>query len=894
MTTKVETPAQADFSREVSEWIEAFDEVVAGDWEQGAELLNALRTRAREAGVPVTSELTTPYQNTIPKHDEVPYPGDRQLERRIEALIRWNAMAMVHGQNKKDPGIGGHIATYSSLATLLEVGFNHFFQAKYPSATGKGDLPGDFVYFQGHASPGVYARAFLEGRLSETHLKNFRHELRGEPGLSSYPHPWLMPDFWRFPTVSMGIGPLNAMYQARFMKYLENRGLIEKSDRKIWAFVGDGETDEVETLGAISLGAREKLDNLIFVVNCNLQRLDGPVRGNKRIIDELEGMFRGAGWNVIKVIWGSDWDELFERDHQGLLLKRMEEVVDGDYQAYKAKGGAYVRKEFFGKYPELLKLVEDKTDEELSRVHRGGHDPQKIYNAYKRALEHKGGPTVILAKTVKGYGLGSTEARNASHQEKKLTDESMKLFIQRFEIPVTEEAAKNGAFFRPEDSAPEIKYLQARRKELGGYLPKREVPKLEFKAPALQTFKEWTGGSNNRAVSTTMGFVSLLRHLLKDPTFGKLVVPIVPDEGRTFGLESVIKQVGIYAPEGQKYIPHDSDMLLSYREEKEGQILEEGITEAGSMASFTAAGTAYSNYRLPMIPFYMYYSMFGFQRVGDMAWAFGDSRGKGFLMGGTAGRTTMLGEGLQHQDGHSHVQSSTVPNCLSYDPAYVYELAVVVQDGLRRMYENGENIFYYITMYNEDYAMPAMPEGVTEGILRGLYKLKSAPNGEAVAQLFGSGPILNEVLKAQEILAAKYNIQTDVWSVTSYTELRRDALAVERWNRLHPAESLKKSYLETTLGGTKGPIIAASDYMKVLPDALSPWLPGRLVTLGTDGFGRSDNREHLRRHFEVSAEAIAGATLSRLAREGKVKPKVAQKALTELGLDTEAVDPAKA
>jgi len=894
MTTKLETPAQVDFAAEVSEWIEAFDEVVANDWEQSAELLEALRTRAREAGVPVASELTTPYLNTIPKHDEVPYPGNRPLERRIEALIRWNAMAMVHRQNKKDAGIGGHISTYSSLATLLEVGFNHFFHAKYPSASGKGELPGDFVYFQGHASPGVYARAYVEGRLDEKRLKNFRHELRGEPGLSSYPHPWLMPDFWKFPTVSMGIGPLNAIYQARFMRYLENRGLIEKSDRKVWAFVGDGESDEVDTLGAISLGAREKLDNLIFVVNCNLQRLDGPVRGNKRIIDELEGMFRGAGWNVIKVVWGSDWDELFERDHQGLLLKRMEECVDGDYQAFKAKGGAYLRKEFFGKYPELLKLVEDRTDEQLARLHRGGHDPLKIYNAYKRALEHKGGPTVILAKTVKGYGLGSTEARNASHQEKKLTDESLKYFIQRFDIPVTEEAAKEGAFFRPEESAPELKYLHERRQELGGYLPKREVAKIEFKTPALETLKEWTGGSNNRAVSTTMGFVSLLRHLLKDPTIGKLVVPIVPDEGRTFGLESVIKQVGIYAPEGQKYVPHDSDMLLSYREEKEGQILEEGITEAGSMASFTAAGTAYANYGLPTIPFYMYYSMFGFQRIGDMAWAFADSRGKGFLMGGTAGRTTMLGEGLQHQDGHSHVLSSTVPTCLSYDPAYVYELAVIVQDGLRRMYENAEDVFYYITMYNEDYAMPAMPEGSAEGILRGLYKFRAAAKGEAVVQLFGSGPILNEVLKAQEILSSKYKIEADVWSVTSYTELRREALAVERWNRLHPAEALKKSYLETALEGTKGPIIAASDYMKSIPDMLAPWLPTRLVSLGTDGFGRSDNREYLRRHFEVSAEAIAGATLSKLVREGKVKPKVAQKALAELGLDTEAADPAKA
>ncbi len=894
MTTKLETPAQVDFAAEVSEWIEAFDEVVASDWERGAELLETLRSRAREAGVPVASEIITPYRNTIPKHDEVPYPGDRAVERRIEALIRWNAMAMVHGQNKKDAGIGGHISTYSSLATLLEVGFNHFFHAKYPSASGSGELPGDFVYFQGHASPGVYARAYVEGRFEEKRLKNFRHELRGEPALSSYPHPWLMPDFWRFPTVSMGIGPLNAIYQARFMKYLENRGLIEKSDRKVWAFVGDGETDEVDTLGAISLGARENLDNLIFVVNCNLQRLDGPVRGNKRIIDELEGMFRGAGWNVLKVVWGSDWDELFERDHQGLLLKRMEECVDGDYQAFKAKGGAYLRKEFFGKYPELLKLVEDKTDEQLARLHRGGHDPAKIYNAYKRALEHKGGPTVILAKTVKGYGLGSTEARNASHQEKKLTDESMKYFIERFEIPVTEEAAKEGAFFRPDESAPEIKYLHERRQALGGYLPKREVPKFEFKVPALDTLKEWTGGSNNRTVSTTMGFVSLLRFLLKDAAIGKLVVPIVPDEGRTFGLESVIKQVGIYAPEGQKYIPHDSDMLLSYREEKNGQILEEGITEAGSMASFTAAGTAYANYGLPLVPFYMYYSMFGFQRIGDMAWAFADSRGKGFLMGGTAGRTTMLGEGLQHQDGHSHVLSSTVPTCLSYDPAYAYELAVVVQDGLRRMYENGEDVFYYITMYNEDYAMPPMPEGSAEGILRGLYKLKPALKGEAVAQLFGSGPILNEVVRAQQILSEKYKVEADVWSVTSYNELRRNALAVERWNRLHPAEPAKKSYLETTLESTKGPIIAASDYMKVLPDALSPWLPTRLVTLGTDGFGRSDNREHLRRHFEVSAEAIVGATLSKLAREGKFKPKSAQKAMVELGLDTEAIDPAKA
>ncbi len=887
MTMKLETPAQIDFSAEVSEWIEAFDDVVADDWQHGAELLETLRQRAREAGVPTPSDVTTPYRNTIPKHDEVPYPGDRTLEKRVESLIRWNAMAMVHGQNKKDAGIGGHISTYSSLATLLEVGFNHFFRAKY------GEEPGDFIYFQGHASPGVYARAYLEGRFDDDRLKNFRHELRDTPGLSSYPHPWLMPDFWRFPTVSMGIGPLNAIYQARFMRYLENRGLIKATPRKIWAFVGDGETDEVDTLGAISLGSREKLDNLIFVVNCNLQRLDGPVRGNKRIIDELEGMFRGAGWNVIKVIWGSDWDALFERDHTGLLLRRMEECVDGDFQTFKAKDGAYLREHFFGKYPELLALVSDMTDEQLERLHRGGHDPAKIYNAYKRAIEHKGGPTVILAKTVKGYGMGSSQARNATHNEKKLADAELAAFVKRFDIPIPEEAAQHGTPYRPAQDAPEIVYMQERRRELGGHIPKREVPKLDFTAPALDYFGEWTAGSNNRAVSTTMGFVSILRHLLKDPKIGKLIVPIVPDEGRTFGLESAIRQVGIYAAEGQRYTPHDADMLLYYREAKDGQILEEGITEAGSMASFTAAGTAYANYKVPTIPFYMYYSMFGFQRIGDMVWAFADSRGKGFLMGGTAGRTTMLGEGLQHQDGHSHILASTVPTCVTYDPAFVYELAVVVQDGIRRMYEKGEDLFYYITMYNEDYAMPAMPEGSAEGILRGIYKLKPA-TGEAVAQLFGSGPILNEVLRAQEILATKYGVHADVWSVPSYTELRRDALAVERWNRLHPAEKERVPYVLSALGEAKGPIIAASDYMKALPDVLSPWLPSRLVTLGTDGFGRSDNREHLRRHFEVNAEAIVGATLSKLAREGKFKPKAAQKALAELGLNVDAADPARA
>ncbi len=889
MTTKTPIPVMNDFQQELSEWIEAFDDIVVAEGpEQGGQILDALRQRAREAGIAGPSQLTTPYLNTIPRHEEIPYPGNRELEKRIEALIRWNAMAMVHGQNKKDDGIGGHIATYSSLCTLLEVGLNHFFHASY------GEQPGDFIYFQGHASPGVYARAFLEGRLTEQHLSNFRHELREHPGLSSYPHPWLMPDFWRFPTVSMGIGPLNAIYQARFMRYLENRGLIEKTPRKVWAFIGDGETDEVDTLGAISLASREKLDNLIFVVNCNLQRLDGPVRGNKRIIDELEGVFHGAGWNVIKVIWGSDWDKLFEKDHTGLLLRRMEECVDGDFQTYKAKGGAYLREHFFGKYPELLELVKDYTDDQLADLHRGGHDPLKIYNAYKRALDHKGGPTVILAKTVKGYGIGTTQARNAAHQEKKLTDEALAGFVKRFNIPVPEKLAHNGKPFHPGADSPEITYLREHREALGGFMPSRNVPKFEFQAPALDYYAEWTGGSRGREVSTTMGFVSILRHLLKDPTIGKLVVPIVPDEGRTFGLESAIRQVGIYAPEGQKYTPHDQDMLLYYREEKDGQILEEGITEAGSMASFTAAGTAYSNYGVPTIPFYMYYSMFGFQRVGDMIWAFGDSRGKGFLMAGTAGRTTMLGEGLQHQDGHSHVLSSTVPNCVSYDPAFVYELTVILQDGLRRMYQENEQVFYYITMYNEDYAMPAMPEGVTEGILRGIYKTSPAAKGKPVAHLFGSGPILLEALRAQQILADQYGIQTDVWSVTSYTELRRDALSVERWNRLHPAEPEKKPYLLEALKNAKGPIIAATDYMKVVPDQLAPWLPNRLTSLGTDGFGRSDNREHLRRHFEVNAESIVAATLSRLVRDGKFDAKKAQQAFTELGIDTEKADAAHA
>ncbi len=888
MVTNPAVPAVHDYD-ELAEWIEAFNQVIAEEGTtQGKQILESLTNQARAAGVDIPVQLNTPYVNTIRAAEEVPYPGDRLLERRIKSLIRWNAMAMVHRQNKKDPGIGGHISTYSSIASLLEVGFNHFFRANY------GEQPGDFVYFQGHASPGVYARAFLEGRLNEQDLENFRHELREQPGLSSYPHPWLMPHFWRFPTVSMGLGPISAIYQARFMRYLENRNIIPKTPRKIWAFLGDGEMDEPESMGSLTLASRERLDNLIFVINCNLQRLDGPVRGNGKIIQELEAAFRGAGWNVIKLIWGGDWEELLQKDKTGLLLRRMEEVVDGEFQAYKVKGGAYIRREFFGKYSELLELVSDLSDNDLASLRLGGHDPQKIYNAYKRAVETPDMPTVILAKTTKGYGLGSAEARNATHQEKKLSDNELSAFVQRFEIPIPESAAIHGDFYRPPQNSKEIVYLKERRRELGGNVTLREVGNFKFQAPPLDTFTEWLEGSRGRAVSTTMGFVSILRHLLKDADIGKLIVPIIPDEGRTFGMESVIRQVGIYASQGQLYRPHDQDMLLYYREAKDGQILEEGITEAGSMASFTAAGCAYSNYHVPTVPFFMFYSMFGFQRVGDLVWAFSDARGKGFLMGGTAGRTTLAGEGLQHQDGHSHVLASVIPTCASYDPAFVYEMAIIIQDGIRRMYQDCEDRYYYITMYNDDYPMPQIPEGCREGIIRGIYKYKAADGGRAMCQLFGSGPILNEALRAQQILADKYGVHADVWSVTSYNELRRDALATERWNRLHPAERERKAYVQTALEGAEGPIIAATDYMKIVPDQLAPWLNGRLVTLGTDGFGRSDNRQYLRRHFEVDAESIVTAALSRLARDGKFDAARAQQAFSDLTVDREKTDPARA
>jgi pyruvate dehydrogenase E1 component len=888
---KTKTEASDDLNpQETGEWIESLDQVIdeAGP-DRASYLLQTLNNRAAEFGVTAPLKLVTPYVNSIPSEEELAYPGDRTIERNIKNYIRWNALAMVVRANKYDDNIGGHISTYASLATLVEVGQNHFFHASY------GDQPGDFVYYQGHASPGMYARAFVEGRLTEKHLENFRHELRDHPGLSSYPHPWLMPNFWQFPTVSMGLGPINALYQARFMRYLENRGIIPVTPRKIWAFVGDGETDEPESLGALTLGSREKLDNLIFVVNCNLQRLDGPVRGNGRIISELEAAFRGAGWNVIKVLWGSDWDELLARDTSGLLIRRMEECVDGEYQNFKAKGGKYVREHFFGKYPELLELVKDYSDDDLARLRRGGHDPQKVYNAYHRAVNHQGVPTVILAKTVKGYGLGEGgEGRNATHQQKKLTEPQIDLFLQRFGMQVPAEKVKKLEFHRPAENSPEAQYIRQRTEAMGGSLPARSVKKMDFPAPPLDHFAEAIGGSGGRAASTTSAFVGILKTLLKDPALRKFIVPIIPDEARTFGMDSLFSQIGIYASQGQLYTPVDKDMVMYYKEAKDGQILEEGITEAGSMASFTAAGTAYANYGIPMVPFFVYYSMFGFQRIGDLIWAFADSRGKGFMMGGTAGRTTLLGEGLQHQDGHTPLLMSVVPTCRAYDPAFAYEIAIIIQDGIRRMYKEGEDRFYYLTVHNENYAHPPMPEGVVDGVIAGIYRYKKADAGNAVVQLFGSGSILNEALRAQQILAEKFQVNADVWSVTSYNELRREALDVERWNRLNPDQPARQPYIVKALEGAAGPIIAASDFVKTLPDQLAPWLRERLVSLGTDGFGRSDNRKYLRRHFENDAESIAAAALSKLARDGKIDASLAKQGIVDLGLDPNKPNPLNA
>ena len=811
------------------------------------------------------------------------YPGDGEVERRIRSLVRWNAMAMVVNANTKHVGLGGHISSFASSATLYEVAFNHFFQGP------DGDKPADFVYFQGHTTPGTYARAFLEGRLNEQHLQNFRQELAEGGGLSSYPHPYLMPDFWQFPTVSMGLGPMMSLYQARFARYLKARGFIKEVPR-VWAFIGDGETDEPESLGALALAARENLDNLTFVVNCNLQRLDGPVRGNGKIIQELEGVFRGAGWNVIKLIWGSDWDPLIAADKSGLLLKRMEELVDGDYQKYVVEPGSYIRKHFFGRYPELLQLVQHLSDEQLRKLLRGGHDQKKVYAAYKAAVTHKGQPTVILAKTIKGYGLGEAgEGKNISHQQKKMNEKELREFRARFDIPISDEEIADMPFYRPPKDSPVIKYMLDRRKKLGGFLPQRRVTARPLRIPDAAFV---TSLLKLKQGSTTMCFVELIRGLMREKNIGRHIVPIIPDEAQTFGMDTMFSEFGIYSPKGQLYEPVDRKSSTYYREEVDGQILEEGINEAGSIASFVAAGTAYANHGVTMIPFYIYYSMFGFQRVGDQVWLAGDSRTRGFLVGGTGGRTTLNGEGLQHQDGHSLIMASTVPNVMAYDPAFNFELAVIIQDGMKKMYVEGQDIFYYITVYNENYHMPAMPAGAEEGIIKGLYKFKAGASGRKhKAHIFGSGPIIHSALKAQEILAERYHVSADVWSATNYKQLRTDALGCERWNMLHPGETPKKSYVESILEKESGVFVAVSDMIKLVPDQIAPWVPGGLTTLGTDGFGRSETRENLRRFFEIDAESTVIATLHALARKGSIEKSVVARAIKELGVNPEKVFP---
>jgi pyruvate dehydrogenase E1 component len=877
---------------ETSEWLESLADVLHREGPARVrQLLVLLQEEAYRQGVMLPFTANTPYINTIPVEQQPRYPGNREIERRIKSILRWNAMAMVVRANKETTTIGGHISTYASSATLYEVGYNHFFHA--PSA----DHPGDLVYFQGHASPGMYARAFLEGRLTEAQLRNFRRELAPGGGLSSYPHPWLMPGFWQFPTVSMGLGPIMSIYHARFLRYLEHRGILDTSQQKVWCFVGDGEADEPETLGAINLASREKLDNLIFVINCNLQRLDGPVRGNGKIIQELEAGFRGSGWNVIKVIWGSDWDPLLAADESGKLVRRMGEVVDGQYQKYVVEDGSYIREDFFGKYAELHDLVENLSDEQLKKLNRGGHDPEKVYAAYNAAVNHKGAPSVILAKTIKGYGLGeSGEGRNSTHQEKKRNAEELREFRSRFGIPISDDDVADTPFYRPADDTPEMEYLLERRQALGGSIPQRRTTATPLEIPALGQFKDFLAGSGDREFSTTGGFGRLLNMLLRNKQIGKLIVPIIPDEARTFGMEAFFSQYGIYASTGQLYKPVDAGTMAYYREAKDGQILEEGINEAGAMSSFIAAGTAYANLGVNMIPFYIYYSMFGFQRIGDFAWCAGDSRCKGFMLGGTAGRTTLNGEGLQHEDGHSHLLAATIPNLVTYDPAYAYETAVIIQDGLRRMYVDNESVFYYITLYNEDYVMPAMPAGAEPGILKGMYRLNSLDVGESKlrAQLLGSGPILRHVLEAQKILADDYKIASDVWSVTSYKELRREALEVERWNMLHPTEMPRTCYVEDVFSEVDGPFIAASDNMHLVAEQIAKWVPGKLVTLGTDGFGRSDSREELRRHFEIDAPHIVFATLSTLCRDGKIPGATVAKAAQDLQINTEQSNPVRA
>src|SRR5438105_3749713 len=874
---------------ETREWIEALDSVL--DFE-GAErvhfLLDELISEGRRRGAPVPYSPNTPYLNTIPPEREDRHPGDRAIEHRIRSLIRWNALAMVLRANKESSELGGHIASFQSAATLYDVGQMHAWHGT--TETHGGDL----VYFQGHSSPGFYARAFLEGRLSGEQLDRFRQEVGGG-GLSSYPHPWLMPTFWQFPTVSMGLGPLMAIYQARFLKYLGCRGLADTGARKVWAFLGDGETDEPESLGAISLAGRERLDNLVFVVNCNLQRLDGPVRGNGKIIQELESVFRGAGWNVIKVIWGAGWDRLIAADRSGLLLQRMEECVDGQYQDFKSKNGAYVRQHFFGKYPELLELVADMTDDQIWELNRGGHDPNKIYAAYAAAARHVGQPTVVLAKTVKGYGMGEAgEGQNITHQQKKMAETSLRRFRDRFGLPIPDEQLLEYPLIPLAEGSEELAYLRARREALGGWLPVRRERSTPLPVPDLSAFGAQLAGSGEREISTTMAFVRILNTLLRDKQIGSRVVPIVPDESRTFGMEGMFRQFGIFSQVGQLYQPEDANQLMYYREDQRGQILQEGINEPGAMASWIAAATAYSTSDTPMIPFYIYYSMFGFQRVGDLAWAAGDIRARGFLLGGTAGRTTLNGEGLQHQDGHSHVFSSVIPNCVSYDPTFAYELAVIIQNGLRRMYVDQDDVFYYVTLMNENYEHPPMPEGVEDGIRRGMYPFSVAeelPESAPRVQLLGSGTILWEVIAAAALLGTDFGVAADVWSVPSFTELRRDGLAAERWSMLHPLEEPRRSYVESCLGGRAGPVVAATDYVRAYADQIRPFVPGRYRVLGTDGFGRSDYRRKLRSHFEVDRHYVVLAALSALGADGTVPAKAAAEAMERYGFDPDKPDP---
>ncbi|MBX3129395.1 MAG: pyruvate dehydrogenase (acetyl-transferring), homodimeric type [Polyangiaceae bacterium] len=874
---------------ETQEWVESLESVIAHSGGQRAQyILKRLFDSAQRHRVMPPGPLTTDYVNTIARLEETPFPGDELMEKRIRRIVRWNAVAMVHRANVNFAGIGGHLSTYASSASLYEVGFNHFFRGR----DAEGQM-GDQVYYQGHAAPGVYSRAFLEGRISIDALERFRRESDRGRGLSSYPHPRLMPNFWEFPTVSMGLGPLDAIYHARFLRYLHNRGIADTSTSRVWAFLGDGETDEPESLGSLSIAARESLDNLVFVINCNLQRLDGPVRGNGKIIQELEAVFRGAGWNVIKVIWGPEWDELLDRDSDGVLRRRMNEVVDGQWQKYTTEDGGYTRRDFFGVDPRLMDMVSHLSDDQIRKLRRGGHSYRKVYAAYQRAVEHKGQPTVILAHTVKGWTLGeSFEGSNVTHQKKKMDAEELRKFRDALHLPVPDAKLEDAPYYHPGDSSAEVEYLLERRRALGGLIPKRRGRvQVRLELPPPDVFKEFLEGTGKGEASTTMAFARLLSKLLRDKHIGKRIVPIIPDEARTFGMDALFSQVGIYSSKGQLYEPVDKGKLLYYRESRDGQVLEEGITEAGSMASFIAAGTSYATQGEPMIPFYIYYSMFGFQRTGDLCWAAGDAMARGFLLGATAGRTTLNGEGLQHEDGHSQVLAGTVPSCVSYDVAYAYELAVIIEDGLRRMIAEDEDVYYYITLQNENYVMPALPDGVREGITRGMYRLAQAPSPKKHhVQLLGSGSILREVLRAQELLEG-FGVSADVWSVTSYNELRRDALAVERHNRLHPKQPRRRSFLAQTLEGVKGPFIAASDYMKVLPDQIARFLPGRLVPLGTDGFGMSDTREALRRHFEVDAESIALGALDALRQEGKLDDAALAAAVDELGIATDKVDP---